>query len=267
MILQTRVAIPLIAALTLAWLHPASALAASVYTGGHGDLGVEYDADEEPNGFHVHAHIGAGGMVNGAPLDDEAEFEPADLIIQVPNTSNIGRTAGVLGGSFEAYDFTGAGSNFLGTDVGDDLWVLMFDSADAAFYGQPFLGMAAEEGFTPSDWSGSIQFAMTGFSGPGNFSAMSGAFSRRWDTEDGSFANDLINIGPGGHSHFYLAFTAPGIYEVELTVTGTHKLHGLVTGTDTFTFEVVPEASSLVMLAIGSVGLVSVGRRRRRSGK
>ncbi|MGD9647332.1 MAG: choice-of-anchor M domain-containing protein [Pirellulales bacterium] len=264
--LQIQIATLTVAALTLAWLPPTSFGAASVYTGGHGDMGVEYDADEDPNGFFVHLHVAAGAIVDGASLGDSEEFLPSDAIIQVPNSSNIGRTAGVLGGSFEAYDFTGAGFDFLGTAVGKPLWVLMFDSADASYYGQPFFGMGAEEGFVAADWSGSIQFALTGFSGPGDFAAMSGAFSRRWDTQDASFANDLINIGPGGHSHFYLAFTAPGTYEVELTVTGTHKVHGAVTGSDTFTFEVVPEASSLAMVAFGSVGLAAATWRRRRRG-
>jgi len=240
------------------------AQAASVYSSGHGDIGVEFE-DDEPNEFHVHAHVGAGAIVDGFPLLDEEEFHPEDVIIQVPTSSNIGRTAGVLGGSFEAYDFTGAGFNFLGTGVGADLWVLMFDSADASFYGQPFMGLAAEEGIVPGNWSGSIQFAMTGFSGPGNFSVLSGAFSRRWDTADTSFANDVINVGPGGHSHFYWAFTEPGLYEVEITVSGTHNTHGFVTGTDTFTFQVVPEPSTIAMGALGAVGLVGFARRRRRA--
>lgn len=252
-----------LAALVLCLNGGLRAQAASVYSGGHGDLGVEYE-DAEPNDFHVHAHIGAGAIVDGVPMVDEEEFHGDDIIIQVPNSANIGRTAGVLGGSFEAFDFTGAGFNFLGTGVGQNLWVLMFDSADASFYGQPFMGLAAEEGFVPSEWSGSIQFAMTGFSGPGNFSVLSGAFSRRWDTADASFANDVINVGPGGHSHFYWAFTEPGLYEVEVTVSGTHNTNGFVTGTDTFTFQVVPEPSSIAMLAMGAVGLIGFGARFRR---
>lgn len=238
------------------------AIAASIYSGGHGDMGVAWDVSQ-PNDFFVHAHLGIGAIVDGTPLTSDEEYLPGDVIIQVPKSSNIGRTAGVLEGSFEPYNFTGASFDFLGADVGQNLWMLMFDSADASIYGMPFLGLAAEEGFSPGDWNGALQFKLTNINGPGNLSAMTGAFSRRWDTADGSFANDVINIGPGGHSHLYLAFTHPGIYEVELTVMGAHRTFGPVTGTDTFRFQVVPEPSSLGLFAIGSVGLVGVAVRKR----
>lgn len=251
------------AAIVLFLGFAASARAASIYSGGHGDMGVEYD-EAEPNAFFVHVHLDSGAIVDGLPLPSSEEFLPGDVIVQVPASSNIGRTAGVLSGSFEPYDFTGASFDFLGAGVGEDLWVLMFDSADTSFYNQPFLGLGAEEGFVPSDWNGSIQYRLTGFSGPGSFSVLSGAFSRRWDTADASFANDAINVGPGGHSHFYWAFTEPGTYEVEVTVAGTHKVHGLVTGTDTFTFQVVPEPSSIALLTMGSIGLVGIVVRQRR---
>ncbi|MBX3415537.1 MAG: choice-of-anchor M domain-containing protein [Pirellulales bacterium] len=262
MITCSTTAIVALATLLAATVFSRTVYAESIYSGGHGDIGAAYEIDE-PNEFHLHLHAGAGAIVDGSPLIDEEEFHAEDVIIQVPTSSNIGRTAGVLGGSFEAYDFTGAGFNFLGTGVGDNLWVLMFDSADASYYGQPFMGLAAEEGFTPSQWSGSIQFQLSNFSGPGQLSVLSGAFSRRWDTFDNSFANDVINIGPGGHSHFYWAFTEPGTYQVEVTVQGTHNLHGLVTGTDTFTFHVVPEPGSLGLLGLGALGLVGFGARYR----
>lgn len=248
------------------------ATAAAVYSAGHGDIGVEYDAGEDPNGFFVHLHAHAGTIVDGAPLDDDEEYTGGEAVVLVPNSTNIGRTAGEFGGSLESYDFTTPAFNFLGTPSGENLWVLMFDSADVDFYGGPFLGLAAEEGFTPGQWNGSLVFAMTAFSGPGNLALFTAAGTRRWDTQDGSFANDTVNVGPGGHSHFFWSFTAPGVYDVTVSVTGDHKTHGTVTGTDTFRFVVVPEPGSAALLIAGSVvacgyGLRRLGRRPRKGGQ
>jgi surface-anchored protein len=244
------------------WLSGSTARAAAIYSGGHGDLGVEYDPGEDPHAFHVHVHVHAGSIVDGAPLADDEEFDGGDVSVLVPASANIGRTSGTLMGSFEPFDYTTAAFDFLGTAPGERMWLLPFDSADASFYGTPFLGIAAEEIGSPSQWVGAITFKMTGFTGPGEVSVFTGAGTRRWDTADGSFANDSLNIGAGGHGHFNWAFTAPGIYEVQVEVSGTNSIHGAVSGSGLLMFQVVPEPSSLLLLVLGGASLVWRGRRR-----
>jgi surface-anchored protein len=72
----------------------------------------------------------------------------------------------------------------------------------------------------------------------------------------------------GGHDHFNWGFTKPGVYELELTFSGTHITDGLLSASGRFTFlvgdtTVVPEPGAwlLVLSGLAPFGLGWLRRR------
>ncbi|MDA0818003.1 MAG: hypothetical protein O2946_10625, partial [Planctomycetota bacterium] len=117
--------------LMLAAVAPAaSAVAANVWTAGHGDIGVAYDS-KDPTAFEMEVHIGEGtstGTVDGQAINDTA-YAPNAITAQVPAAANLQRinnpTGFWLGGvgdgsTFFGYDFTTSQYNALGV-VGSNL--------------------------------------------------------------------------------------------------------------------------------------------------
>lgn len=229
--------------------------AAMVYSFGHGDLGVGYEDGE----LHPHWHMGDGAVVDGVALPDSGgegyEFEADELIAQVATTRSS--AAGSL--------------SYLGVSPGSNVYVAGLSSH------QPYLGFGAEE-LDPGDWLGNISVALTGWSMPagGNFAlyttnlagtTTSDVFLSTFDPSqanvDGLGAN-IFGLAPGSHDHFQFGFTAPGEYTLTLEYSGNHAVDGAVTGSGTFTFQVVPEPG-VGGLLVGSAVLAGLVRRRRRA--
>jgi surface-anchored protein len=232
----------------LVFLSP-SLKAQSVYTSGHGDLGLEYDS----GAFEPHWHIADGSIVDGSPLAVGEEYAPDDLIAETFATRSSP---------------TGL-SGIIGLADGSTIYTM-----GSATY-QPNLGFAAEEGFVASDWNGNITFELSGWtlpSGTAEFALYStntadttvvdGIFST-FDASSTVFSNELPLV-PGSHVHFDWGFTELGQYDLEFTFTGTHVTEGVVTATDTFSVNVVPEPATIAMLGLGLVGVLAMRRRRNR---
>ena len=216
--------------------------AQAVWTSGHGDIGVGYEGGE----LHGHWHI-EGGVVDGTPRPDE-EFEPDALWLVVPD---VPQTQAIRNAN-SAWDPIGVGA-------GQPFWRLSSSSQS----GVPYMGWATEE-LEVSEWTGDISFTLTGLVGPGDISVYyfpDGDLTFLWASSDG--LGDSFGIEPGFHEHFNVAFTAPGIYEVEITFSGTHVTDGVVSSTETFTFQVVPEPTSALLVAAGAAGLAVLRRRRK----
>ena len=218
-----------------------------VYSAGHGDIGLAYDA----GALELHGHLHAGAVVDGVALGADAEYTPSGFTILVPDPS-IARPAGAT------WDFTGATS-------GAPLWFLP-QSQDAS---KPFLGFGSEE-LVPAEWTGSISITLDSVSGPGQFSAwQNGTFgtpSVNMSTADGISASDQILLTAGGHAHYNVGFTAPGLYEVTFTAAGVHAMDGPVSDTGKFVFAVqaVPEPSEYALVA-GIAGAAFAAWRRRKT--
>ena len=229
-----------------------SAASAALFTSGHADVfAIGYEGGElEP---HIHAE---GATIDGMLIADD-EYEPGDITTVVPQSTfdywsnNGGRPAGT------AWDP-------IGVAAGESFWFLPQSNggpAGAATLGAPFAGIGTEE-LTPGDWTGNITITLDAVSGPGHFSMYldGGVPFFAMSSADGIDGSDVISVAAGGHEHYNWAFTAPGIYDVDVTVRGEHVTDGSKEASATYQFQVIPEPSTALL------GLLSAGfllRRRR----
>lgn len=241
------------------------------WTLGHGDLSVTYSGTGDAFGSEVHLHTGA--VVDGETLTTDEHGEPSEIQIVVPVAANLRRIDNPTG-FFEGgtgYDFTGSDFNATGATVGGNLWMLG-GSADAAHYGTPFVGLSAEE-LTAAEWSGQISLVFSGLAFDGSaygttggvFSFYSEELTAMWSSV-GSFSQQSVGLVPGaGHIHGFMFFSQPGTYEVTLLANGTLvEGNAPVSGSSVYTFQVVPEPSSIALAGLGAAGVLAAGWRRRR---
>jgi surface-anchored protein len=244
---SVRVVIPGVLGLAAIFMTLSQPLQAEFsYSAGHGDVGVAYAGG---NALELHWHLDDGAVVDGVAMS-EAEYEPDELKAIVPTSSNFVRVAS------PAWDF-------IGNSAGATTYYL----PETDTPGAPFLGFGSEEligaGFTgPTlNWSVSLDAAPAG----GHFSLFNDLGTPA--VAASTFANDLaFETILGGHSHFNMAFTQPGVYDLTFTVGGNHSVAGLATDTQTFRFDVspVPEPSSIGG-ALALAGGWAFRRRRKRA--
>ncbi|MEM0895460.1 MAG: choice-of-anchor M domain-containing protein [Verrucomicrobiota bacterium] len=243
-----------------------SASGSSLFVSGHGDLGIGGGpaSGGDPAELELHYHLGedvgatlVGGANAGFVPDPGEEFEVNEIVVQVFNP-------------LPDTDFSAPIFSFLGP-LGDFVYVLPENETEADNAGVPFLGIGSEE-LTPGDWTGPLVLtvdhaAYDGFSNPGEFSLYDFG-----STQTGAATNPFIStsnnggigfeLGAGDHTHANWAFTAPGLYNVPFTVTGTPSAGGgPVTDSATFQFLVIPEPSA-GLLALSSVLFLTLRRRK-----
>ncbi|GAB4241726.1 MAG: hypothetical protein OHK005_04980 [Candidatus Methylacidiphilales bacterium] len=215
---------------------PVSSWSQSIYTSGHGDIGVGYDSITQE--FEPHWHLEVGAVVDGNPLAADTEYEPANLIARTSST----RTSP-----------TGLNS-ILGVADGSTIYAM-----GSATY-QPNLGFGAEE-LNPVDWIGNITVTLTSWTIPlvaeaalytTNIAGTT-VVDRIFSTyaPGATDSGNTFTIVPGDHLHFQWAFTHIGTYDFTLTWSGTHVSDGLITTSATYTMDVIPEPSTYALLLLG----------------
>jgi surface-anchored protein len=242
---------PLPSLLALAVVAALPASAASLWTSGHGDIGIGYEGGQLELHFHLGEDGGEPAIVDSASISDQ-EFEPNEIIVvgndNIETTSNAALAAGT------------------GVADGQPLWVLPQTEGAASAAEVPFMGWGTEE-LSPGDWTGNLIVTLdsvTSPSGSGDFSLFQddglGGFNFAMSTSDGIDGSDALSLAAGAHEHYALGFSEPGLWQITLTATGTHDVDGVRMDTATYTFQ-IPEPSRAVLLGLGMIGLVM--RRKR----
>lgn len=198
----------------------------SAYTSGHGDIGAGFHDGE----LDLHMHLHQGAVVNAVPLLEDAEPDPDATMVVVGNSARQMAGPDLSAGT--------------GVAVGAPLWILPASPSAEL----PHFGFGTEE-LDPADWNGDITFEIhevNSPSGSGHFSIFAsdglGGFEFLASTADGGLdENDRVTLPAGGHDHFFIAFSEPGLWEVGIVASGEHMTEGVLTsGHVPFLFHVGP---------------------------
>ncbi len=242
-------ALTLVASLSLAHSQ-------AIWTLGHGDIGIGYENGNE-GVFEPHWHLGEDG-----------EVVVVDGVAQSNDPTGFEYETDALNLRFAASALRPAGSefDFVGVAAGLPVWLLPDNSVDSNTAGVPFLGFGTEE-LNRDDWSSSILLTLTGITGSGVdnggfFSVFVDSANIQIQSFGGITSAVVISLSAGDHVHFNMAFTQPGIYNVTFEITGTHVTDLEQVGTGTYTFEVIPEPATTLLLAL-SGGALLLRRRRK----
>jgi surface-anchored protein len=222
----------------LLWISGVAAHAqTNVLSVGHTDIAVNY----ENNAWDLHI----GYDVTGE------EFPARDVLLRV---NPLAQTTVPNNASF----------SFLGT-AGSPIWILpQVEDPNLLF-----LGYGAD-GIPDGAFMGNqVQMTLRGITGPGSFASYElDAFGNPvvfMNSRDGISVGDHFDLTAGGDSHLAWAFSQPGHYTVSLEASGTLVDGNIFTssGPVEYSFEVVPEPSTMVLLAAG-LGVCCWQFRRRR---
>ncbi|MEZ6077650.1 MAG: choice-of-anchor M domain-containing protein [Pirellulaceae bacterium] len=208
-----------------------SSVHADIYISGHSDLGVGF----EDGNLHLHLHAEEPLGLYGGGTKSAGEYEPGELLIGVPDPS-IARP-------------TGSQWNFLAANVGDSVWFIPQSSNPL----KPFLGFGTEELMAADGWTTPLTWTFNSIT---TFSGNSSEFALWQNDSFGNpvvFASTLSPTGTGNswtqnafsHDHYNFGFTGEGIYDVNLTISGTNSGSGSIAPglyTDTASFRFVTGA-------------------------
>jgi surface-anchored protein len=222
----------------MAVLAPAAS-ALTVLDDEHGDIGVSYSG---AGGWDLHVH----------DETNDAEYEPEEALLYVSALTKTVRPGG------SQWDF-------LGVNAGADLWILPTVETTDVLY----LGVGGEETDAGIFVNDRMDLFMRGVRGPGHVSVYTldgfGTPTVLFSSANGFSNADLLPVFAQGHSHFFWAFTATGLYEVDLEASGSLVGGGTTSsGIATYNFgvEAVPEPTTMAALALCAAFMA---RRRKNS--
>ena len=234
-----KIIVPLLALASLGNAH-----ATQLLTAGETDFGLLI----EDGMLEFEAHV-VGGILDNMNVDDE-EFPLSDIIV----VADASRARTVPSDAFAPTGVaTGETFWFLDQNITADLTpfpALAVDELNITDWTEEFISISLGEVTAPSD-SGEFSTWFSTLSGP-DF-----VFS----TADPSATDANNTFAPTNHHHMNWGFSEPGVWTVELLASGTHNDLGPLVASGTVTFNVIPEPSSTLLIALSALGLIS--RRRR----
>ena len=215
--------------------------AAVAYTAGHADIGIRY----ESGAFDPYLHFDHA-VINGIQVPS-SELRANEVEIIVPLDTRMILPTEVP---------------FLASLAGASVWMLPAGTMPDV----PYLGWSTEQ-LDPSEWVGNLTFSLliaTSNSGTGNFAAWQfdsfGSVSNLAMSSAQPASSQGLNMAADTHDHYNLAFTEPGLWQVDLRITGRHTEDGEVSAVERFTFRVIPEPTCMLLFPFG---LLATLRRRR----
>ena len=220
-------------------LGVATASAVTTLSDGHIDIfEVHYDSSVVPTEFalHIHDHV------------TETHFEAADVILQVNESSYFGSPAGLV------------------PVLGAAAYILPSTQEPGMLYG----GVSAEGPtgvFQNNRFT--IRMVSAGAANPGNFAMYrfsgGGALQIGLQSIGGSVSVSEVTVPIGGHEHWNWGFSAPGTYTFEFQGLGVKSadLSVFETSRELFTFNVIPEPSSGVLVLAGTAVVLAAWRKLR----
>ena len=219
---------------------------ADIWIGGHGDIGAAYDSGELVVGFHFESAIGLAGQI---PPQGEAPSGAHIIGITTAPTTRL----------------SGTQWDFLGVNAGENFFLL----PETEVGGVPYLGFGLEE-LIADDWDGNLTWTFNSLLSPSGsaFSIYSvdGTGNPTVLASTTQPTNNSFEQSAETHSHYNLAFSQAGTYEIEFKISGTHAVDGVKESEfATFTFQVsaVPEPTSLLLLgSVLSSGAAFAWRRK-----
>lgn len=239
--------------------------AADVYSAGHSDIRIGYDAGLDTWSFSVRCE---GCILNGAATN--ADLDPSQVDILVPDTTEtLAQT-----GAFIDDTATGVGA-------GEIYYKLPESETEATNEGAPFLGISREDVATGVFVGDEITFTLESVTytgaGTGDYSLFSSnaglgfPIPHFWmsTSDPGATVNgdDSVDfsVGGGAHGHFNMGFSEPGTYEVTYRAEGDLVASGTASGTGTYRYVVAPPAAVpgpgiWVALALGTSATLALRR-------
>ena len=219
------------------------ARATTTISNGHVDIfEAEYITEDEVTGDPLptpQLHLGVH--------TDSGHYEPGDVLLEVGSA---------------AYGSTAAFSPTIRSLLGENAWILPADTQEAHDLGLLEAGVATA-GFPAGS---SVTFTMVGAGeyNPGNFALFTSSSAIRLSATESEVGTSSFSITTG-HIHYNWGFSAPGTYTFDLKASYTDANFGVLeSATETYTFNVVPEPSTGVLLMAGLATLSAVRRRTRR---
>lgn len=235
-----------------------AAYAECIYSAGHGDVRISYEDDSLSLGIRVDAVT---------TLECDTPLPPGTTLLDPSETVIfVSESAAEIRSELPAWDI-------VGVSAGETFYQLPQSGLSAQINGLPFLGLSTLDVPSGVFVGNQVMLALTDvISAPedGQFALYTGQTVpfREFDTQDGSFDNDVITLPAGIHDHRNWSFSKPGRYELEFTAFGNLVGAPETAGPDSvsavLTFQVtpVPEPSTAILALIGGSLFVLLGVRR-----